>query len=438
MTKVKTRFEVTPGILNLNDVRNIVINSFFAERNEGHFSVRFKNTRFPKINILKNIEDLEWLKIPCDFKKQSDSLLYYKKKAENLIKMGLAYPDNSCKEPRGTNRNMSSDQAYSLYDDTGWNIRFKIPEGKIVYKDWFMGEINWDCRDIRDPIIFEGDYPSNIFASTIDDAEENITHVFQTKHHLNECPTRFLIAESLGYIPPIYGHYSMIEFQDYKITKEAVGILNQIGFNDAEIHCRGELSPLNLAYYQALGYLPQAVINAVFNNKFMPINHILRDFEFDKNIVLNQRDIKVMNFTHLKSIEVDINECVNFMILSKKFPKDKCEDIAKICAKSIEVYSDILTHSYFFEEPKNSQKLLREYFDLESVKEVNKISYLLEDVVPWERKTIEKAVLDFNQYAIYSLRIALTGTLTGPPLFKIMELMDRKTCINRFRNFKYE
>src|SRR5262249_22948012 len=124
-------------------------------------------------------------------------------------------------------------------------VRFKVPGGEITFADMVRGEMRFDGDLIGDFIIVKSDgYPTYQFASPVDDARMEITHVIRGEEHLSNTPYQLMLVDALGYQRPrAYAHMPLILAADgSKLSKR-------------------KHPEANLALFREQGYLPDALLN---------------------------------------------------------------------------------------------------------------------------------------------------------------------------------
>ncbi|MEZ6046324.1 MAG: glutamate--tRNA ligase family protein [Planctomycetaceae bacterium] len=91
-------------------------------------------------------------------------------------------------------------------------VRFLVPrDQKIKIVDEVRGEVEWDAGLISDPVIQRTDgSPLYNFATVVDDAGMNITHVIRAEEHLSNTPTQVLLHQALGNEIPTFAHIPFV------------------------------------------------------------------------------------------------------------------------------------------------------------------------------------------------------------------------------------
>ncbi|KGM43052.1 Glutamyl-tRNA synthetase @ Glutamyl-tRNA(Gln) synthetase [Olavius algarvensis spirochete endosymbiont] len=276
---VRVRYAPSPtGMQHIGGIRTALFNYFFAKANKGSFILRVEDTDRTRFNP-EALEDLfsslEWLNIhydegpgkdgACGPYVQSERKLIYAELTGSLLNSGNAYhcfcsterldlirdEQKLAKKNIGYDRhcrNISIDEAKSRINlGEKYVIRLKMPtEGRTVFNDFLLGEINKKNRDISpDPVIMKSDgFPTYHLANVIDDHEMGITHVLRAQEWIPSGPLHINIYRAFGWTPPIYCHLPMVMSKDgQKLSKR-----------------HGSMA---LRDFRKAGYLSKALINFI-------------------------------------------------------------------------------------------------------------------------------------------------------------------------------
>ena len=267
---VRVRIAPSPtGFAHLGTASTALHNVLFARQNRGTFVLRIDDTDMernrPEYELLI-YESLGWLGLRWDEGpdkggphgpyRQSERLDIYKEDAARLIKEGKAYRCYCTPEELEAERRQAQleKRAYKYSrrclvnpptDRSVFAVRFKVPGGEVTFTDMIRGEMKFDADLIGDFIIVKSDgYPTYQFASPVDDALMEITHVIRGEEHLSNTPYQLMIVDALDYDrPTAYAHLPLILAKDgAKLSKRKHPEANVILFRDQ-------------------GYLPDALIN---------------------------------------------------------------------------------------------------------------------------------------------------------------------------------
>src|SRR5215472_19321288 len=267
---VRVRIAPSPtGFAHLGTASTALYNLLFARRRGGAFVLRVDDTDVernrPEYEALV-YESLGWLGLAWDEGpdkggpfgpyRQSERLDLYKEEAARLIKDGKAYRCYCTPEELEAERSQAQAEkrAYKysrrcLHNPpegrTEFAVRFQVPGGEVAFLDMVRGEMKFDADLIGDFIIVKSDgYPTYQFASPVDDARMQITHVIRGEEHLSNTPYQLMLVDALGYErPEAYAHMPLILAKDgTKLSKR-------------------KHDEANLALFREQGYLPEAVLN---------------------------------------------------------------------------------------------------------------------------------------------------------------------------------
>lgn len=267
---IRVRIAPSPtGFAHLGTASTALYNVLFARRRGGTFVLRIDDTDLernkPEYEVLI-YESLAWLGLAWDEGpdkggpdapyRQSERLDLYREQAARLLSEGKAYRCYCTPEELDAERKQAQAEKrpyrYSRrcltnppQGRTEFAVRFKVPGGELRFTDMIRGEMRFDTGLIGDFIIVKSDgYPVYQFASPVDDALMNITHVIRGEEHLSNTPYQLMLVDALGFArPQAYAHMPLILAPDgAKMSKR-------------------KHAELNLALYREQGYLPEALLN---------------------------------------------------------------------------------------------------------------------------------------------------------------------------------
>src|SRR5216683_1578421 len=267
---VRVRIAPSPtGFAHLGTASTALYNVIFARQHDGTFALRVDDTDVernrPEYELLI-YKSLRWLGLDWDEGpdkggpyapyRQSERLDLYKEQAAKLLTDGKAYRCYCTPEELEAERRQAQAEKrpykYSRRclidppkDRTEFTVRFKVPGGEIKFTDMIRGEMTFDADLIGDFILVKSDgFPTYQFASPVDDATMNISHVIRGEEHLSNTPYQLMIVDALGYKrPDAYAHMPLILAKDgAKLSKR-------------------KHPESNLMLYREQGYLPEAMIN---------------------------------------------------------------------------------------------------------------------------------------------------------------------------------
>ena len=243
MSSVRVRFAPSPtGYLHIGGARTALFNWLFARHHGGKFLLRIEDTdtaRNSQAAIDVILQGMNWLGFDWDegpatsdptgpsrgdrgpyFQSQRGAI--YQRRIAELRDQGLAY-------------------------DRDGAVFFRMQREPIIIPDLIVGEVNRPLtdREEQDPdwvLVRRDGGPVFHLVNVVDDLEMGITHVIRGEDHLTNTAKHIALFRAFGVEPPKYGHIPLILNPDgSKMSKRDRGA--------------------HLANYQADGFTPEAVVN---------------------------------------------------------------------------------------------------------------------------------------------------------------------------------
>jgi glutamyl-tRNA synthetase len=131
-------------------------------------------------------------------------------------------------------------------------VRLKIEDRPLRFHDLVRGEVEFAAETVSDPIIVrsatggEGGESEGIpvynYVVTIDDALMDITHVIRGDDHISNTPKQVAIYEAFGWPVPEFAHLSTILGPDRERLSKRHGATS-------------------ISAFREMGYLPEALVN---------------------------------------------------------------------------------------------------------------------------------------------------------------------------------
>lgn len=338
----RTRFAPSPtGYLHIGGVRTALFNWLYARRHGGQFVLRIDDTDAARnrAEAVKPILDgFAWLGMNWDegptadgsgesfgphapyFQSQRNDK--YVEAAMQLMAAGKAYPDYTTQAEqdqrreiaqrmkkayvhRGSNRDVPPEENLRQYKAKPAPVLLRVPEGEtVVFEDHVRGRVEVNTDTIRDPALLRAPNEKGVtgalysFATVVDEIDFEITHVIRAEEHLANTPVQVLIFKALGATPPEFAHIPLVNYKSEKMSKRKLPALtaNEIaslqacGWAYDEIMCRSDLNIATVAYYRALGYLPEALVNYLLRlgwslndtDEFIPLDVAIANFSLER------------------------------------------------------------------------------------------------------------------------------------------------------------
>ena len=288
---VITRFAPSPtGFLHIGGARTALFNWLFARHAGGKMLLRIEDTdreRSTDAAIAAILDGLSWLGLHWD-----DEVIYqfqraarHREVAEYLLDQGRAYYCYASAEELNEMRAKARAEGRPPRYDGRWRdrpasealpgvkpvIRLKAPqEGETQIDDKVQGRVTWPNKDLDDLVLLRSDgSPTYMLAVVVDDHDMGITHIIRGDDHLTNAARQTQIYEALGWPIPVMAHIPLIHGADgAKLSKRhgALGV-------DA---------------YRSMGYLPAALRNYLVrlgwshgDKEFFSTSEMIEAFDLD-------------------------------------------------------------------------------------------------------------------------------------------------------------
>lgn len=516
MSKVRTRFAPSPtGFMHIGGMRTALFNWLWARHCGGEFILRIDDT-----DQARNLEEalapilaaFRWLGLNWDegpevggphgpyFQSQRTHL--YQQACDRLLAEGKAYRDFDPPELTQQDREAAekekrpflnirrslelsaAQQAEFLAAGRPYVVRYLVDRTrKVQIQDHVRGAVEWDCGLIPDPVIMRGDgTPLYNFATVVDDAQLEITHVIRAEEHLTNTAVQVLLFEALGHALPEFAHIPFVaapgtkeklskrekKLEKYrkspqfkKLFEIGDAVLPQLGLGNSET-----LNPVMVAYYEAVGFLPEAIFNGLarlgwsYDDKTenMSREFIVENFTLDRVVKASAGldPDKLLAFQEhwvgQLTVAEKVDRCLPFLqqagLLAATPSAEELEYLTEVVTAvgdRLKLFSDILGYREFFVAD-DALEYDQKGFEKRILNAPRAGELLATYAAHLEQQTDFTAAAleaDFQNWLtahelgfgdiIHALRIATTGKTSGPGMFECLELLGQSRCLNRIQ-----
>jgi glutamyl-tRNA synthetase len=466
---IRVRYAPSPtGEIHVGNARTALFNYLFARHNKGTFILRLDDTdkkRSTDQAIRSMAEDITWFGIDWDegYLKggdygpysQSERMDLYNHYTDILLKEGSAYELHytdeeiqSIKEQYEKSmktfsyrkvKELETEARVREFKEKGLTpaVVFKVLEDKeIVVDDIVRGDIHFNSNEFKDFVIRRSNgIPVYNYATVIDDALMNITHVIRAEEHLSNTPKQILIFDALKFPHPYFAHISLIFAPDRtKLSKRhgatSIGDFRRMGF----------LPEAMFNFLALLGWSPKD------NREFFTKEELIELFTLESvnkaPAIFDISKLKWMNHKYIvelipqevyslaKKIGVELNEdagvdwWINFINHTKEH-LDTFKDIENL---SNDFFEDFALSTEIIEKIKTitSITLFRQFKENISKLETWTMDSILNEI----RGTGESLnIKGRNLY--FPLRLAITGKEEGLEVHEFIYFLGKEKTISR-------
>jgi glutamyl-tRNA synthetase len=472
----RVRFAPSPtGFLHVGSARTFIFNWLYARRNGGTMLLRLDDTdveRNTQASVDSIFDGLKWLSLGWDEEyKQSERIELHRDMAWAIFEKGLAYRDFTpahtgdaeksgaqgtwlfnagARElsPAESNRRAAAGEPFAL--------RFRVPREdglQVRFADSVYGEQVKAAADIEDFALLRSDgMPTYHLASCADDADLRISHIIRGQDHLSNTFKHVLIFEAAGFTPPQFAHLPLLVAPDgTKLSKRRHGPV------------------VSVTTYRDAGFLPEAFINFLCllgwspknDRENMSLQELTGAFSLEginrSNAVVNFKEPAAtpeetfdpkavwLNAEHIRGLPVEelsarllpIVCAAGFAVSGEKMLR-----ITPLIRERIKLLRDVLTAADFFFvdqlPPYDPAELIPQKGDAAmALKVLTRASEVLANV-DFKHDPLDQALRAAAQelgvkagQMFQPVRVAVCGRKNAPPLFETLEVLGRKTVLDR-------
>ncbi|MDZ4168995.1 MAG: glutamate--tRNA ligase [Coriobacteriia bacterium] len=471
---VRVRFAPSPtGTLHLGGARTAIYNWAFARRNAGVLVLRIDDTD-PERSTAENTEQilrsLRWLGVDWDegpevggdhgpyFQTQRGPA--YADALERMKSTGNAYPcfcspdelaakrdlarsaggfsgyDRTCRDAAGAHERVAAGEPHV------WRLAVPLGRGPVIVDDAVRGATEFPIEAMDDFVLARSDgSPTYNFATVVDDATMEITHIIRGDDHLANTPRQILVFEALGHAVPAFAHLSMIWGADGKKLSKRHGATS-------------------VEAYEEMGFLPQAMLNYLAllgwsldgETTIVPPEVLKATFSLDrisKNPAIFDPDkLEWMNGAYLREMgDGEFVDAIAPWLIRAGLTtaqdvsgrRDWYRALAPLIAERVKRLDEVAEKvRFFFEEPVIDEDTRDKVLAKEGAPEALQAAADALEACDFTASSIEEALRLVPEavgvkpkVAFQAVRVAVTGSTVSPPLFETLELLGKQTSLAR-------
>ncbi len=387
---------------------------------------------------------------------------------ENMKAQGVPNPQyNSISRQYMKNSiSLPADEVASrIANGDGYVIRFKMPRNEEVkFHDVIRQWVSFNTAQLDDKVLMKNDgMPTYHLANVVDDYLMKISHVIRGEEWLSSAPLHVLLYRAFGWENemPAFAHLSLILKPDGngKLSKRDG---DRLGFPSFPLTWQdpetGEVS----TGYKERGYLPEAFINFISLLGWNPggdieimskeemvgyfslekVHKAGARFDFEKAKWFNQQYIK-----HIPDADLADQVMPLLVAAGYDFDKNYVTEYCRLMKDRAVFMSDFATIGYyFFEDIKEyDQDTIRKKYQSPVREKIAAIADKMKEVSTFDSVNLEALVKTFaidnglkTGEVMPLLRIALAGTMQGPPVYDMLQLLGKERSVARLKkSFAY-
>lgn len=476
------------GLLHVGNARTALYNWLFARRHGGTFILRIEDTDEERSGAHYEahlMDDLRWLGLEWDEGpgapgekdkqkqpdkgsygpyRQSERLDIYAKHTKQLLDEGKAYRCFCTAEELEAERRLFASrnmpQVYSgrcrnlnekalkrnLTAGVPYAVRLKIGDEPLKFHDLVRGDVEFPAEAVSDPILVRSGkdgkpgVPVYNYVVTIDDALMDITHVIRGDDHISNTPKQVAIYEALGWKVPKFAHLSTILGADRERLSKRHGATSVASFRE-----KGYLPEALTNYLALLGwgaedgkseiFTPQELAKVFSLERVTPSPAV---FDFDKLNSLNRHYIKACPPGRLTAAawgyfggllpdkDHASDEVLVWAVRAVQLFAPSVDHLDQLTAKALFLFGFDPEHARHVDD--NATVLATDSARMVLAELATRVRAHHDAVTPQIFKTwmdeINEATGAKGKDLFHPVRIALTGTHSGPDFDKLVPLIE--------------
>ena len=337
-------------------------------------------------------------------------------------------------------------------------IRLKVPANEeIRLTDLIRGEVIVDSSQVDDKVLMKSDgMPTYHLANVVDDYLMKISHVIRGEEWLPSAPLHVLLYKYLGWEMemPQFAHLPLLLKPDGngKLSKRDA---DKMGFPIFPLDWKDPNTNELAKGYKESGYLPEAMINFLAflgwnpgtTQELYSMEQLVDAFTIERIGKAGAKfDILKAQWLNQQYLRAKSNEeLTSYLFDSLSLEKIECsrEKALKICEvmrERITFPKDFwLQGKFFFQAPTSfDEQVVSKKWNDDTVKvlsayrdEVDKLSSVTAEVAKSTLESVTSSLSIATGKILQSLRVSITGGVSGPDLMMTMEIIGKDEVVNR-------
>jgi glutamyl-tRNA synthetase len=337
-------------------------------------------------------------------------------------------------------------------------IRLLVAENETVtFFDLIRGEVSFQTNELDDKVLLKADgMPTYHLANIVDDYLMKVTHAIRGEEWLPSTGHHVLLYRAFGWESqmPQFAHLPLILKPDGKgkLSKRDGA---KFGMPVFPLEWTGEFAEDSFPGFREFGFLPEAVLNFLAflgwnpgtEQEIFSLEQLCEAFSIDKiskgGARFDYEKARWYNQQYLHQISDEKLADLFKPIVESHGHSPSNEYIQAVAAFLKEravLLPDLWENGYFFFEAVknfNEENILKRW-DKDCRQVYDSLFQLLSDAEAFEAEPLETLVKDFIQQkglkmgnVFPLLRIAMTGSLQGPAVFQMMQIMGKAMTLSK-------
>ncbi len=329
--------------------------------------------------------------------------------------------------------------------DRKFVVRFRMPEGRVVYVDKVFGEVTTPNSEQQDFVLVRSDgVPLYNFGAVVDDITMEISLVARGRDHMVNTPPQILLYEALGAKVPAFAHLPMM--------------LAPSGEKLSKRH-----GAVSVTEYRDKGYSPNAVLNYLArfgwshgDQEVFSIPELVQAFSWEacgrgdgkfdpkKFLAIEHEHLKTPRLTPDAEYAARVRPFLEARGLGRVEDAKLGKAIATVRERAHTFVDAADAMDYYFRaEPVLDEKAKAKFLVPAAAAHLAGLAATLGAASDWTAKPLEEQVTAWLAASGLTIkdvaqpaRVALTGRSASPGLFEVLEVLGREESLARLAKAK--
>ncbi|MDP4821923.1 MAG: glutamate--tRNA ligase [Saprospiraceae bacterium] len=339
-----------------------------------------------------------------------------------------------------------------------WTVRLKVPADEVVVvEDLIRGAVAFQTNELDDKVLLKSDgMPTYHLANIVDDHLMKITHVIRGEEWLSSTGHHVLLYRAFGWeeTMPAFAHLPLILKPDGK-GKLSKRDGKRLGIPVFPLSWESDNPEDAFVGFKETGFDPAAVINFLAllgwnsgtEQEIFSLDELIDAFSLEKIGKSGARfdfdKAKWFNEQYIKGKDNAVLAAQLMPLAKERSYRADLPFLEQFCGlmkERVTFYQDFFEEGYYFFEDVHTYDLatVQKKWKPERRAAMDVLRDSLTQLPDFTHEAIKKAVESFMESAqlkfgdvLPILRIAVSGTMKGPAIFEMMELLGKEEIVKR-------
>lgn len=311
---------------------------------------------------------------------------------------------------------------------------------KVVHDDRLLGQLEFNLNEVDDQVLIKSNgVPTYHLAVVVDDHLMKITHPIRASEWISSTPKQVMIYDMFGWTMPQFTHpTAILDPKGGKLSKR-----------------KGSVAAKE---FLELGYLPATVLNFMMllgwapgnDQEIINLDQFVKMFTLEglnkSNPIFDRTKLEWLNGVYIREKMTPAAYLATFKeFVSPEFAADKSIPlVAPLVRERIRIFSEVpeLTNYFFREEIDiGGDLLVKQSGEIHLAQDMlGETIAVLEKLDGWSVDILETCLKESgqdngwsNKKFFMTIRVAVSGRKTTPPLFDTLFALGKDKTLNRLR-----